>query len=67
MNVHCNDEPTSTDTIYSETPVIDDGSTCAQLIVVTKSLVLDIYGMITNNQFSSFFKIEYFHRDKLVN
>ena len=51
MNVHCRDEPVATDTIYSDIPDIDDGSTCVQLFVGTKSLVSDSYGIKTNNQF----------------
>ena len=51
MNVYCRGEPVATDTIYSETPCNDDGSTCVNLFVSTKSLVSDIYGMKTDKQF----------------
>ena len=36
MNVYCSEKHVATDTIYSYTPDIDDGSTCSQLFVVTK-------------------------------
>ena len=51
MNVYCRGEPVATDIIYSETPSNDDGSTCVNLFVSTKSLVSDIYGMKTDKQF----------------
>ena len=44
-------EPVATDTVYSDTPAIDDGSTCAQLFVGTTTLVTDVYGMKTDKQF----------------
>ena len=56
MNVYCRGEPIATDTIYSETPCNDDGSTCVNLFVSTKSLVSDIYGMKTDKQFVNTFK-----------
>ena len=49
MNLH--DEPFATDTIYFDTPAIADGSTCVQLIIGNFSLVSDIYGVKTENQF----------------
>ena len=51
LNVHRRDEPVATDTIYSDTPAIDDGSKCAQFFVGTKTLYCDIYGMKTDSQF----------------
>ena len=45
------DKPVATDTIYSDTTAIDDGSTCAQLFVGKKSLVSDVYGMKTYKHF----------------
>ena len=50
-NVHRHNEPIITDTVYSDTPAIDSGYTCAQLFVGTKSLVTDVYGMKTGKQF----------------
>ena len=51
MNLHCRDKTVATDTIYSDRPDIDDGSTCAELFIGTKSLVSDVYGMKIDNQF----------------
>jgi hypothetical protein len=39
LNVHRRNEPVATDTIFSETPAVDNGSTCAQIFVGTESLV----------------------------
>ena len=50
MNVYRRDKPVATDTIYSDTHVIDDGYTCDQLFVGTKSLVSYVYGMKTDKQ-----------------
>ena len=36
MNVHLHEKPVETDTGYSDTPAIDDVSSCAQLFVGTK-------------------------------
>ena len=47
---HC-DEPFETDTIYSNTPFVDDGSTRTQLFVRKKLLVSYVYGMKTDKQF----------------
>lgn len=41
----------ATDTIFSDTPAIDDGSTSAQLFVGRNSLVTDVYGMKSLKQF----------------
>ena len=35
MNVHCQDKPVVTNTIYYDTSYFDEGSTCAQLFVGT--------------------------------
>ena len=51
MNVYRCGKPVATDTIYSNTHDIDDGSTCSQLFFGTNSLVSDVYGMKTDNQF----------------
>ena len=49
-NVHCRDEPVATDTVYSKTPAIDNGSKIAQFFVGIKSMFTDIYGMKTDSQ-----------------
>ena len=51
FNVKRRHEPVATDTIYSNTPAIDDGSTSAQIFVGTKTLVTDIYGMKHDKEF----------------
>ena len=51
LNVHRRQEPVATDTVYADTPAIDDGATCAQIFVGRKSLVTDVYGMKTDKEF----------------
>ena len=51
FNVKRRSEPVATATAHSHTSVADGGSTCAQLFVVTKTLVTDIYGMKTDKKF----------------
>ncbi len=51
LNVHRHQEPVATNTVYADTPAIDDGSTCAQIFVGHESLVTDIYGMKTDKEF----------------
>ena len=50
-NVHRQNEPVATDTVYSDTPAIDSGVTAAQFFVGTESLVCDIYPIKTDKQF----------------
>ena len=56
MSVYCNEETVATNTIYYDTPAIENGSTCAQLFVGTRSLVSYAYGMKTDKQFVNTFK-----------
>jgi hypothetical protein len=51
LNVHPHDEPVATDTIYSDTPVIDCGVTSAQLFVGTKTHTADVYPIKSDKQF----------------
>ena len=51
LNVHRRNEPVATDTVYSDTPAVDDGSTSAQIFVGTESLLTDVYGMKSDKQF----------------
>jgi hypothetical protein len=52
MNVHRRNEDIATDTVFSDTPAVDDGSMmCAQIYVGMKSQVCDVYGMKTDGQF----------------
>ena len=51
LNVHRRDEPVATDTVYSDTPAIDNGAKCAQFFVGTRSMYTDAYGMKTDSQF----------------
>ena len=50
-NIHRRNEAVATDTIYSDTPAIDDGSKIAQLYVGRSTLVTDVYGIKTEKQF----------------
>ena len=45
LNVQRRNGPVATDTIFSDTPAVDNGSTCAQIFVGTESLVTDAYGI----------------------
>jgi hypothetical protein len=51
MNVHRRNEDIATDTVFLDTPAIDDGSMCAQIYVGMESQVCDVYGMKTDGQF----------------
>ena len=42
LNVHHHDEPVATDTVYLDTPAVDDGATSVQFFTGMKSLVSDI-------------------------
>ena len=37
--------------MHSNSPATDDGSTCAELFVDAKTIVVDVYGMKTDNHF----------------
>jgi hypothetical protein len=51
LNVKRRDEPVATDIVFSDTPAIDGGETCAHIFVGTETLVTDVYGMKTEKQF----------------
>ena len=51
LNVHRRREPVATDTIYSDTPAIDNGATVAQIFVGVDTLVTDVYSMKTDSEF----------------
>ena len=51
LNVKRMSEPLETDTVHCDTPVIDNGSTCAQLFVGTKTLLTNVHGMKSEKQF----------------
>jgi hypothetical protein len=51
LNVRPHDEPVATDTIYSDTPVIECGITSAQLFVGTKTHTADVYPIKSDKQF----------------
>jgi septum formation inhibitor MinC len=44
-------EPVATDTVFSDTPVVDCGVNAAQLFVGRESLVADVYGLKTDKEF----------------
>ena len=50
-NVHRQDVPVATDTVYADTPAIAGEATAAQFFVGTKSLVCNVYPMKTDKQF----------------
>ena len=50
-NVPRRNEPIATDTVFSDTPAIDNGARMAQIYVGTKSLVADCYGIKTQKAF----------------
>ena len=51
INICRYDKPVATETVYSDTPDIDDVSVYAQLFVGTKLLISDVYGMKIDKQF----------------
>ncbi|KAL7563652.1 hypothetical protein ACA910_013388 [Epithemia clementina (nom. ined.)] len=51
LNVHCRKEPVATDTIFSDTPAVDNGSKMAQLFVGKDTLVADVYPLKRESQF----------------
>ena len=51
LNDKCRRNPVATDSVFCDTPAIDDGYTCAQLFLNTKTLIADVYGMESDKQF----------------
>ena len=51
FNISRRNKPVATDTIFSDTPAINDGSTMAQFFVGRDTLVCDAYGIKTQKQF----------------
>ena len=51
FNVKRRSEPVATDSVYSNTPAIDNGCKQAQVFVGTKTMFTDVYGMKTDSQF----------------
>jgi hypothetical protein len=69
LNVHWRNEAVATDTIWSDTPAVDDGAKFAQLFVGRQSLVTDIYPMKTDKEFVNALEDNIRHRgamDKLI-
>jgi hypothetical protein len=50
-NVKRRNEPVATETVFSDTPAVDSGVTCAQRFVGPESLVADVYGLKTDKAF----------------
>ena len=50
FNVPRRNEPVATDTVFSDTPAIHDGSTMAQFFVGNDTLVCDAYGIKRQKQ-----------------
>ena len=53
FNIPRRNEAVATDTIFSDTPAINDGSTMAQFFIGRDTLVCDAYGIKTQKQFIS--------------
>ena len=51
FNIPRRNEPVATDTIFSDTPAINDGSTMAQFFVGRDTLVCDAYGIKSQKKF----------------
>ena len=51
FNIPRRNEPVATDTIFGDTPAINDGSTMAQFFVGRDTLVCDAYGIKSQKQF----------------
>ena len=51
FNVHRRNEPVATDTVYSDTPAVDNGATSAHLFVGCTSLLADVYSMKSDKEF----------------
>ena len=51
FNIHRCSEAVATDTIFSDTPAVDDGSTMAQFYCGCDTLVCDAYGIKSTKQF----------------
>ena len=51
FNVKRRSGPVTIDTRNSNAPALDNGSTCVNIFVGTKTLITEIYGMETGNQF----------------
>mmetsp|Transcript_5060 Transcript_5060/g.7746 ORF Transcript_5060/g.7746 Transcript_5060/m.7746 type:complete len:562 (-) Transcript_5060:1187-2872(-) len=51
FNVPRRNEAIATDTVYADTPAIDNGSTCAQIFTGTESSFIEVFGMKTEKQF----------------
>ena len=52
LNIPRRHEAVATDTIFADTPAVDSpGWTCAQIFVGRSSLVADVYGMLSTNEF----------------
>ena len=68
-NVHRRNEPVGTDTVYSDTPAIDNGATSAQIYVGGYTLVSDVVGMKNDAEFVGTLKDQIRKRgamDKLI-
>ena len=51
FNIPRRSEAAATDTIFSDTPAVDDGSTMAQFFCGHDTLVCDAYGIKSTKQF----------------
>ena len=69
LNIRRRSKPAVTDTVYCDAPAIDECSTCTQLLVGTKTLITDVYGIRSDEQFANSLEDEIRHMgamDKLM-
>ena len=57
FNITRRNESVATDTIFSDTPAINDGSAMAQVFVGKDTLVCDVYGIKVKRSLSAHFMI----------
>ena len=51
LNAKRESESVATNTVFANTPTIDDCSKCAQVFIGAKTFVSDVYGMKSDKQF----------------
>ena len=51
LNVHRRNESVATDTVFSDTPAVDNGVTSAQFFIGCDSMVCDLYPLKSSKQF----------------
>jgi hypothetical protein len=57
LNIGCQNEPVATDTVWSDTPAVNNGFVVAQVFVGRFTYVTDVYGCNSDTEFKG--TIEY--------